>query len=388
MTSTAKPLYRSVELELIKQDIGFYYDVMLNLASKQTIGIMIFGLMPYLSLFTVETYNYLQANFPQHANSILQEHKEIINASRMRVKLFDDTDKHVDGILELLKWIMEFSKEWHINGHVGLLAPLKRCLQDDLGVLFYDGHVIGSTHGGLFNAGYEKKDLPTTSHKISDVLVPLSRSIGVALGQYLGQLCSLPEFAPNNIESVFLYNIEEEKMKYKDEKADKYFSTVFNGSKTVDMNFSLLMFLSTLNFMQYLFGNVVVGTPPTLLKLKFITLYHLISSLEKLKKYFYSTGMLSNDSKIYFQEILEEEELMLLTKQKALRNILMHYSIRGIPEISLNISEDLFGLLQYYFDGKTYSEIDEMLNRQISRISAILEKWINWKVLPSQLASW
>ena len=166
------------------------------------------------------------------------------------------------------------------------------------------------------------------------------------------------------------------------------FSMVFNGSKTIDLNFSLLLFLASLNFMQYLFRNVVVGAPPTLFKLKFITLYHLISSLEKLKNYYYSTGLLSDDSKAYFQEILEDKELVSLKKQKTFRNILAHYSIRKIPESSLIISKDLFGLVEYCFGGSTYTEIDEMLNGQILRISSILEKWVNWKVLPNQLSSW
>ena len=85
MTTIVNPLYRSLELESIKQDVDFYYDVMLKLSSKRTIGVLIFGLMPYLSLFTVETYNYFQANFPQNAKSILREHEEIITSSRMRV---------------------------------------------------------------------------------------------------------------------------------------------------------------------------------------------------------------------------------------------------------------------------------------------------------------
>lgn len=379
---------RSVEIELIKQDVGFYFDIMLNLATRQSIGILIFGLIPYLSLFTVETYKYLQNVFPQYARFVSREHKEIITASRMRIKLFDDKEQRVDGIFELLKWIMEFNKEWHINGHKGFLAPLKRALQYDLGIFFYDSHIIGSTHVGFFNIGYDKKDLPLTSGDISNVLPSLSKSIGFALGNYLGQLCSIPEFIPNNIEPVFSYNINDERMKYKDEKANRYLSVVFNGDKTIDMNFSLLLFLATLNFMQYIFRNVVIGSPPTLFKLKFVTLYHLVSSLEKLKKYYYSIDLLSNNSKSHFQDILEEKELALLRSRKAFRNILVHYTIRGIPESSLNTSENLFGLIEYFFDGKTYAEIDKMLDEQIARISAILEEWINWTILPSQLSNW
>lgn len=37
------------------------------------------------------------------------------------------------------KWIIDFNEEWHIGGHKGWLAPLKRALQGDLGIFLYDG---------------------------------------------------------------------------------------------------------------------------------------------------------------------------------------------------------------------------------------------------------
>lgn len=73
-------------------------------------------------------------------------------------------------MFELLDWISDFHHEWHINRHKGLLSPLKRVLQCDLGIFFYDGHVIGSTHTGILNLGYARGDLPTESEKISSFI--------------------------------------------------------------------------------------------------------------------------------------------------------------------------------------------------------------------------
>lgn len=379
---------RSVELELIRHDVSFYLDVMSNLAHKQSIGVLIFGLVPYLSLFTVETYKYLQSVYPSYARTLSQKHRDIINASRTRTKLFDDTEKHVDGVLELLKWIMKFNEEWHINEHKGFLAPLKRALQDDLGIFFYDGHIIGSTHIGLFNMGYEEKHLPATSLEISKILPPLSYSIGEGLGSYLGQLSSFPEFKPSSFGVNFSYNIKDEKLKYRDQKAEKYFEAVFNSNKTVDLNFSLFLFLATLNFLRYIFNNIVMDSPITLFKLKFITLYHTASSLEKLKKYFYHKEHLSARSKAYFEKVLRDEDLEYLKRQKKFRNILVHYKIEEILENSLDSNLTLYGLVEHYFDGRTYDEIIRTLDEQIERISSILEEWIDWKAIPSQLSSW
>ena len=388
MIDSSKSLYRSIEIKLIKQDISFYSDLMPNLASRPSIGVLIFGLIPYLSLFTVETYKYLQSFFPKYTNAISREHKEIISSSRMRVKLFDDTEKRVEGVFELLEWIIDFNKEWHINSHNGLLAPLKRALQDDLGIFFYDAHVIGSTHVGIFNLGYGKNDLPKPSRRLSNVLSASSRSIGVALGEYLGQIYRLPEFTPHNLTSTFSYNLDDKKLKYKDEKAGRFFDMVFNGNNTFDANFSMLIFLANLNFMQYIFKNIESGTPPTLFKLKFITLYHTLSSMEKLKKYSYPLNLLTVRSKAYFDKILEDVDLELIRKQKNFRNVLVHYGIKGIPEVSLNQSAILFGLVEYYFGGRTFDEVNEILDIQIERVSHILEEWLNWKIISSQLSGW
>ena len=180
-----KSIIRSVEFDLIKSDIDFYLALVLPLAERQSSSIIFPALIPYLSLFTVETYKYLQQVLPYYAHSLSIKYSGIIDASRMRVKFFDDTEKRISGMFELLSWVSEFHSEWHVNRHKGIFAPLKRIPQDDLGIFAYNGHVIGSTHTGLLNLGYEKEDLPTTSKEISAVIGPLTGSVAESLGNYL-----------------------------------------------------------------------------------------------------------------------------------------------------------------------------------------------------------
>jgi hypothetical protein len=388
MTSSKAKLSQPYEIGMIKQDIEFYADVFISLTSKPASGVLIFGLLPYLSLFVIETYKYLQSNFPLYARAIAQSYAEILHASRTRTKFFDDANKRIDGALEHLKWIIEFNEEWHINSHKGFLAPLKRALQDDLGMFFYDNHIIGSTHVGLFNIGYERKDLPTTSLEISKLFGPLSKSVGEDLGKYLARIYSLPEFTPNKSGTMFSYNINEENLKYKDEKAKRFFNTVFNGETTLDLNFSLLLFLTTTNFFQHIFANIVTGKPTTLFKLKFITLYHLVSSLTKLRDYYYPQNILTAQSKEFIEEILKDKDLQLIKTLKDFRNILVHYKISGIPETLLNPATNLYGLTEYFSAGKTSTEVENILDTQIERISILLEQWINWKTSSAQLSRW
>ena len=307
----------------------------------------------------------------------------------MRIKYFDDTKKNVDGTFELLRWIIDFNEEWFIRGHKGWLAPIKRALQSDLGIFLYGDHIIGSTHIEMFNMGYGKKDLPETSSEISKELRLLSRTIGESLGRYLGQLCSFPEFIPDNsLDTAFSYNINDKKLKYKDVKSKKFFNTIFNSNETIDINFSLSLFLSSLNFLQHIFRNILFGSPPTMFKLKFITLFHLASSLEKLRNYYYPKGILTSRSVKYLQEILGDDNLKVVSRQKKFRNNMVHYKIDGVAEELLNQNVNLYGLIEYYFDGKSYDDVDKIIDYQIERISAILEEWLTWKLTSNQLSSW
>jgi hypothetical protein len=389
MTSNELPKSRLIEFDSIRVDADFYLNLMLQLNSYNSSGILIFGLVPFLSLFVVETYNYLQNMLPAYATALSKLHEKIIRSSRMRTKFFDDSAKRVDGMFELLSWIAQFHHEWYIRKHKGFLAPLKRALQYDLGIFVYSSHIIGSTHTGLINLGFERGDLPTTDKEISATIGSLSRLIGVEIGRYVARLSQLPEFASSSSNtSYFAYKIADEKLGYKDEKSTMYFSSVFNGAGVTEINFSLLLFLVTVNFLGYILKQLVTDSPVTLFKLKFITLHHLSSSLEKLRNYYYPKGVLTNRSKKYFQSILEDKDLESIKRQSSFRNILVHYKIEGVPDNSLSYTTKLYGLVEHFFDGATYDDVNRKLDDQITRVSLILEEWLSWRIQPNWIKKW
>jgi hypothetical protein len=389
MTSKELLIPRMIEFDSIKVDADFFLNLMLQLNSYKASGILVFGLVPFLSLFVVETHNYLQSTLPAYAIALSKTHERIIRSSRMRTKFFDDSAKRVEGMFELLSWIEQFHHEWHIGSHKGFLAPIKKALQDDLGIFVYDGHIIGSTHTGLLNLGFEIGDLPTTKKEISATIGSLSRSVGVEIGSYIARLSQWPEFAfDRSNTSYFAYKIADEKLGYKDERSTRYFSSIFNGAGVTEIYISLLLFLATINFLGYIFKQLVIDSPVTLFKLKFITLHHLSSSLEKLRNYYYPKGVLTDRSKKYFQAILEDKDLESIKRQSLLRNILVHYKIDGLPDNSLSYTAKLYGLVEYFVNGATYDDVNRKLDDQITRVSLLLEEWLNWKIQPGWIKKW
>ncbi|MTJ47296.1 hypothetical protein [Dolichospermum sp. UHCC 0259] len=369
------------ERNLIKSDAGFYLDFMPQFFKQPSAGILIFGLMPYLSLFTVESYNYIKKEFPDYAKEISFDSQKIISNSRMRLKFFDDKVNKVSGLLELLDWISEWHKEWFINSHKGCLSSLKRYLQPDLGIFSYNGRIVASTHIGFFFTGLEKENLPENCDDKTAILRDLLFSVAQEHGKYLAQLCTWTEFMPIQTNS-FQYTIQDDKLGYKDVKSANFYSSVFNINDTRSINSSLLLFISVLNFTRHILTRLMANYPEIFFKLKFITLYHLASSLERLQNYCYPQNLLTEISKQYFKNILNDKDLKKIRSKTDLRNILVHYKPAKIPNSLLSPSFNLKNLVEYFFNGESFEEIDKKVDDQITRISDILEQWLNLSIKP------
>jgi hypothetical protein len=375
-----KSISRACELEAIQNDSAFYLKLVLHLINYKSTSIFIFGLIPYLSLFALESYKYLSKTDPSKAALLSNDYAEIISSSRTRVKLLDDSKRKLTGMFDLFDWIAQFQNEWHVNKHSGLLGFIKRPLQDNLGIFLYDKHIIGSTHTGLLNLGYGPRDLPIRSKDISANIGILIKSVSEQLGAYLAQVYFLLEINPDDIETPrFIYKIEDQNFGYRDFKAQKYLGAVFNGAETKELNFSLIVFLASLNLLNHIMGNLISGSSTPFFKMKFITIFHFASGLEKLQNYYYKNNLLTTRSKYFFSAILKDDDLKNISGRRSLRNFLVHYKFGKAEEKNSSYNPTLHKMIEHAFANKNYAELDQMLDLQISRSSTILEEWINWK---------
>lgn len=389
MTSKQSSVRKLIELDLVKRDACLYLEIMVKLSKQKMASILIFGLVPYFSLFIAEADIYLSKTLSDYNNSLTDEIRAIITAARMRVKFFDDTHKGVSGTFDILDWVSKFHEEWHINRHKGLLSPIQRHLQNDLGVFFYGVHIIGSTHTAVLNLGYSQGDLPERSEEISPRIKQLSLSVGEGISSYVSKILSLPELvAVGSDFGNFMYNITDKSLKYKDEKSEMILSRIFNGPPSEAINLSLLLFLTQVNYLQYILADSVSPKHYTLFKLKYILLYHLTSSLEKLRSENISNNLLTERSMEYIERIIAESSLRELVSKQQFRNILVHYGIPKALSTGLSLHTEFYGLVEYFFNGSSYEQILNSVNTQLNRISAILEEWLNWRVQQAQLHSW
>ena len=382
LESRIHSISQSFELEMIKNDSHFYRDILHQVISGGSGSILSLGLLPHFSLFVVETYAYFSSELPDYARILRRQHEDILRASRTRIKLFDDDRRDIVEFLSFLRWISELHRQWFIYTHAGPHAWLKRMIQRDLGLFAYGDHLIGTTHVAFFNLGYGYENVVASKDEVEGGISPLAKAIGVEIGEYVRLLCSGFGLNTGDLQDRS-HAIDDEFLCFVDVKSDRYCNSTFNGPTSPELNSCLILFLSTINFLRLVLSRLVVGVPDTFFKTKFVMLYHLASSLSKLQAYGYSADVLAGRSKVFLSEILSDKDLKRVKSSTSFRNILVHYRILRVPEDRLTHTAKLFGLVEHFFDGMSFDELDSLLDCQLGRMSAILEEWLPQTSLPT-----
>jgi len=138
MSPQNDPLSEQASLSLIAADVKLFRDFMLDPHLEPLRFIIGLALMPPLSMFVYESAEYIKRQYPTvpTIQELLQPHQELLRRSRLRLKLLDDSYKSFEDILENASQLVAINSSWFLQGHRGVLRPLKRLLQSDLGVYF------------------------------------------------------------------------------------------------------------------------------------------------------------------------------------------------------------------------------------------------------------
>jgi len=370
---------QKIEFEMIRLDTEFYRQLTNELITNSNkLGAIIFGLTPYLSLFVIESYNFFSSRSPEFANAMKIQHEDILRASRTRIKLFDDSQKDISSLISHLEWATNFVHKWMNENHVGALAFLQKWLQTDMGLFYYSNHLICTTQFALINMGLEKTDIATTERGKPINMSELARSIGYDIGQYIGSLSNgLTNISNKRAIKVAQYQLSDNSFREKNKKAEDYLRKIYNGESTPQLNLCLLLFSATTNFVVHTFSKLAINNSETWFKVKFLTLYHTVSGLTKIQNYFYNSAQLSELSKHYFGNLLSDKEIKLLKHQTKFRNLLVHYSLRDAKGMVLDPTIKYFGIIEYFFSGRKFEDVDKIIDQQLLRLSTSLEDWQN-----------
>ncbi len=363
---------------MIRADVEFHRQLIFETAIKNKSGILPFGLTPYLSLFVIETYNYFGSRVPSFSSLAKRRHQNILRASRTRTKLFD-RKQDITSLMDHLEWINGFYRSLMNCGHGGWLGWFKKRIQPDMGLYFYGDHLVSTTQAAFFNLGFGTGDIATTQQGEPIGLKELSQSVGSDIGEHIGFLSD--EFVKGlGVPATLLctYQLSESPFRLADKRTVSFLRNLDSSNVPLHINSCLLLSLTTVNFLIHVFRRLVINDPSTWFKLKFLTLYHVVLSLTTLQNRFYTSG-LSEKSKGVLAHLLDDRELKTVRSKSTFRNIMVHYEIRNVPENRLKIDIPYFGLLEHFFAGATFTTVNDLVDRQLLRISTALEEWMKTK---------
>jgi hypothetical protein len=324
-------------------------------------------MVPYFSLFVHESYRKLRMSDPVSASLLSTDAAAIVARSRHSLKLFEDTHRGVAGQLAYFRNELLPIHTHRFLGNTWL--PWARILEKDLGLFSYDAKLILSTHDAHFRMGIEP-------HALFAKTAEELRTIYEQYGRYFAHLSARLDADGN----TFVSNLDPRRFNQrpKDVRAAKYYRRVFDGSGNPDLNALLTVFRGMMNFAGSVItaGMDVNAVEYTVFKIRFLTLYQILGSLQVL--YDEQHHNLTSRSVASIEQIIRAPyaQLIMAPATKPFRNTLMHYNLDSrVDTTRVDVNQPIFGLVPIYFPSHDVPSFSSLVGRCITETAAAIEAW-------------
>ena len=321
-------LRRSAELRLVAADLGFGRRFIEDAVTRADQGVIpIFCMVSYLSLIAYESFSYLTKADPSAARALALEYGSVVAQSRHRIKLFDDSHLGMYGVSQYFGETLTNAHQRRFLGNTWL--PLARRWETDIGLYFYGGRLISTTHVAHFNLG-------TAPGMLDEDPGELLHGIGADMGRYFGGLARELDWRGQS----FLTFIEPNNLRSRDVRSWDYYGHAFGGGLSVGLAAALTAFRCSMNTLDALLSlDNSKESEETSFKLRLVTLYHVLAGLRELRNS--PEAELTDNSRGLLIDIDSDpaSALFLRPSTKLLRNTLVHYGLDSrLPTVSLDPS--------------------------------------------------
>lgn len=319
----------------------------------------------FLSLFAYESHARLRELDPQLASAmqVTPDTSDVMARSRHSLKLFEDTRRGIEGQLQYFGRTIIPSHERNFIG--GVRVPFLRVLARDLGIYYYDGRAIASTHSASFVVGLNPESL------FRGGFAQISK-IAEEYGRYFAA------WGAEHSEGAtsFITAMNPDLVRDKDVRSSSEYATRFNGCRTPQLNALLGVFAALLNTADRLFVlDKSSESKQTLLKMRYLSVYQVLRSLKRLLEE--RQTELSRQSMVYVESMINNRSAKLVfgPGSRAFRNSLMHYRPdRRIDLARLSLDETHYGLIQLCYS-MDVAAFEEALSSLISEAALTMHAW-------------
>lgn len=332
-------------------------------------SIMPLCVTPYISLVLYEAKRKPQAVESAVFDGFSAEAEEVCARARHSLKLFEDTQRHIEGQLQFFKHEILNKHSEHFLGNTWLW--LARRWEKDLGLFTYEGNLVTTSHAAAFHLGVEAEKLfqDDNGEYMLGIMQQMGRCFG-ALGARMDAQGG----------ETFACYLSEAHLKSTDLRASTYYTQAFNGADTSAINGALTDFQVRMNFIDKIItaGADIRNLEYTVFKIRYVTLYQVLSSLKILKEDARYT--LSPSSYAALKEILNKDAVGVVTSDvvREFRNTLIHYNLlRGVDTTKVDLEQPIFGLVPQYFPSYDFEELSELVDTCIRETAHSLNDWAN-----------
>jgi hypothetical protein len=319
--------------------------------------VIIFGMLPYLSLFCSSFQEYINSNITPV--SIKNDSPYAISDMRSKIKLFDE--RYAKSQKQIL--LSNNLQDQEFSGRLRFPWTRSLNIHNNLGIYCdEDGHIIGNTQYIYYL--FQDKSFSKSLQNPNEI-----RDFGQAIGTVINSVCiGLKNFLPDYFVNI---NDRKFKIKYKDFNTNYSFSLFPQIKNGKEVTLRLLHTLTFINFLRYVIMNLADYTNTWILRAMYITFYYAVKSIDKLVCVLDTNNSeekkLSSTLKdsISFGDKLFDSEF---------RSCMMHYGFYNngkwaIDDKYLDLHTPLFGLIESRFSDKSYAEYSNVLIDKIIKLS-------------------
>jgi len=352
----------------MNNDVSFARRFLDNvIAHRESTVVPLFCMNNYISLYIYESHRALKEFDPARAAQLDYDNSVTIERVRHTIKLFKDTaqGKGMVGVAKYFEELSAVSRQYFLSSV--WLPPVRRWVKD-LGVWSYHGRLVTTSHVASFYLGATPQDVANPKS-----LGPAFKAVGESQGKYVADFLGEQPWqgSPTFVDAMNLGEIEN-----KDVKTAEYFAGAFDPSFDEGLIGALMAFRCALNFLDVMLaGDTGDDSAEAVFKLKYVTLYHVIASLEELKKH-HAANLSARSSGILDAILSHSTTVLMMARSSAgLRNNLIHYRPVARMASQLSLSLPLCGLVEAYFPGYDFATLSQEVNEHTVRVAELFEGW-------------
>lgn len=372
-------LVREVEVNLLAADILFFFDLVKNPYLEPIRGNAVMSLMPFLSSFALDSSEYLK-NKGIAGDKFLKPHEKLLLTSRLRLKPLEVRNKPFNEVLDEIDYLVEIGKYWFIGNCPLPLRMLRKLLQSDVGVQFIGKEVFCTTHVSSLNLGVTQEVIEKRSLDLSNIskfVLDTSTDIGrytVSLSELIGVPLDMNTEYPQTEVPVLRCN------NYFSRKLYPQFSAAVSERHAVCV--LLTAVISQVNFARLLLPYVTVDNGLALFKMRFLSLYHAILTLDKLMRAQSQRKVLQATAVQQVKKALSSSAVRSIRKYRLLRNALIHYGLQDREAHLLSEELILHGFVEAHAKGRSLQTVNDEIVVGLDHVSHSLSALLPKGLIP------